>query len=293
MTQRFDTISFFSDYGTADGFVGVVKSVIRATAPHVTVIDMTHGITPHDVRAGGLALARAAEYMVPGVVLAVVDPWVGTARRPVVIEVGGGQSYLVGPDNGLFGPVVGMVDGATAAVTLNNDSYHRPTTGTTFAGRDIFGPVAAHLCNGVPLTELGTPLDPVKLLPGLLPVSEKQPDGSITAEAWWIDRFGNVQINVAPEEIEDWPSVLQISGDTIDTRMANKVSAFSDISAGSVGLLADPSNLLSIAIDQGSAAVELGISEGDRLVLSPAEAPSAIATPVALTTKPSTAKDLQ
>src|SRR6187397_2572031 len=99
MPRRHDTISFLSDYGLADEFVGVVKSVIRSIAPHVTVIDITHDIAAHDVRAGGLALARSAQYLVPGVVLAVVDPGVGSDRRAVAVEVGDGESVLVGPDN--------------------------------------------------------------------------------------------------------------------------------------------------------------------------------------------------
>ena len=95
MPPRLDTISFLSDYGTSDEFVGVVKSVIRSIAPHVTVVDITHDIPPYDVKAGAYALARSAQYLCPGVVLAVVDPGVGTQRRAVAIEVGDGQSYLV------------------------------------------------------------------------------------------------------------------------------------------------------------------------------------------------------
>src|SRR6195952_1941087 len=98
MADGFDTISFLTDYGTADEFVGVVKSVIRAIAPAVSVIDISHGVPPHDVRAGGLTLARSAQYLAPGVVLGVVDPGVGTSRRAIAVEVGGGQSFLVGPD---------------------------------------------------------------------------------------------------------------------------------------------------------------------------------------------------
>ena len=107
MTLRYDTISFLSDYGLSDEFVGVVKSVIRSIAPEVVVVDITHQVAPHDVRAGGLALARSAQYMVPGVVLAVVDPGVGGDRRAVAVEVGDGASVLVGPDNGLLAPAVG------------------------------------------------------------------------------------------------------------------------------------------------------------------------------------------
>src|SRR5687768_9570860 len=112
MSRRYETVSFLSDYGTRDEFVGVVKSVIRDLAPHVTVIDLTHEIPAHDIRAGGLCLARCVQYVAPGVVLAVVDPGVGTERRAVAIEVAEGAGVLVGPDNGLLAPAVAMAGGA-------------------------------------------------------------------------------------------------------------------------------------------------------------------------------------
>ena len=114
MSRRYDTVSFLTDYGNRDEFVGVVKSVIRDIAPHVEVIDLTHEITPYDVRAGALALARCIEYVPSGVVLAVVDPGVGTNRRAVAIEVAGGAGVVIGPDNGLLAPAVAMAGGADA-----------------------------------------------------------------------------------------------------------------------------------------------------------------------------------
>ncbi|HEX7168307.1 MAG TPA: SAM-dependent chlorinase/fluorinase, partial [Acidimicrobiales bacterium] len=154
MGRRHDTISFLSDYGTVDEFVGVVKSVVRSLAPHVTVIDVSHEVAPHDVRGGGLTLMRSAQYLAAGVVLAVVDPGVGTARRAVAVEVAGGEAVFVGPDNGLLAPAVAMAGGADRAVELTNADYHLPAPGPTFAGRDVFGPVSAHLCNGVDLLDL-------------------------------------------------------------------------------------------------------------------------------------------
>src|SRR5215210_9357243 len=132
MADRRDTISFLSDYGTADEFVGVVKSVVRGIAPHATVIDLTHEVPAHDVRAGSLTLARAIQYVAPGVVLAVVDPGVGTERKAVAVEVAGGEGVLVGPDNGLLAPAVAMAGGAERAVTLTVEDYHLPSPGPTF-----------------------------------------------------------------------------------------------------------------------------------------------------------------
>ncbi len=290
MSPAFSTISFLSDYGTDDEFVGVVKSVVRSIAPEVTVLDITHGVTACDVRAGGLALARASEYMVPSVVLAVVDPGVGTNRRGVAIEVADGAAFLVGPDNGLLAPAVGMVGGATGAVVLDNPEYQLPQVGATFDGRDIFAPAAAHLCQGVPLDELGTRIEPSQLLPGVLPVAEKQDDGSMTAEVLWIDRFGNCQINIDPTDIDGWAENVRISGQSIETRNATQVKTFAEITTGSVGLLADSYGLLMLAIDRGSAATELGLQEGDRLVLASADSVPNVSTPVSLSTKPTADK---
>ena len=158
MGRRYDTVSFLTDYGLDDEFAGVVRSVVRDIAPHATVVDLTHGIRPFDIRGGSLALARAIPYVAEGVVLAVVDPGVGTARRAIAVEVADGAGVLVGPDNGLLAPAVAIVGGAERVVELTNADYHLATLGSTFAGRDVFGPVAAHLCNGVDLAELG-PVD--------------------------------------------------------------------------------------------------------------------------------------
>lgn len=291
--QRFNTISFLSDYGLADEFVGVAKSVIRTISPDVAVIDITHDIEPHDVRAGGLALARSAQYMAPGVVLAVVDPGVGTERKAIVVEVGNGQSYLVGPDNGLFAPAVSLVGGATGAVVLDNTNFHLPSPGPTFAGRDIMAPVAAHLCNGVPMVELGTPIDAQRLLPGVLAVSDQADDGSIKAEILWIDRYGNAQLNIDPADLAQWPDHVSIEGGRT-TRTAQRVATFAEISTGSVGLVVDSYGLISIAVDRGSAAFELEVNEGDALTLRPAEggvAPVAVSLGAKPTTVPPVAEE--
>lgn len=268
MGPRFDTVSFLSDYGHGDEFVGVVHSVIRSIAPHVRVVDVTHAIAPFDVRAGGLALARAAHYLVPGVVVAVVDPGVGTDRRAVAIEVGDGQSYLVGPDNGLLAPAVALVGGATAAAVLDNPEYHLESPGSTFDGRDVFAPVAAHLCNGVPLAEVGTPIEPSLLLPGLLPVSTEDADGSVAAEVLWIDRFGNVQLNVDPDQLAGWPDTVQVAGDH-GPRTAHRVTSFAQVPTGAIGLLADSYGLISLVVDRASAAADLDLGEGDKVTLIP------------------------
>src|SRR5437867_291017 len=135
MVRRFETVSFLSDYGHADEFVGVVKGVLRSLAPHAVVIDVCHEIQPHDVRAGALTLARSVQYLPPGIVLAVVDPGVGTDRRAVAVEVGGDEqtAVFVGPDNGLLASSVAMTGGARRAVELTEAEYQLPAPGPTFA----------------------------------------------------------------------------------------------------------------------------------------------------------------
>lgn len=274
MDLRYDTITFLSDYGLADEFVGVVHSVVRSIAPDAHVIDLTHELPRHDVRAGGLALGRASSHLCPGVVLAVVDPGVGTTRRAVAVEVGDGVSVLVGPDNGLLAPAVAMCGGATRAVELTNTEYHLESEGPTFAGRDIFAPAAANLCLGVELTELGEEIDPVTLLPGLLPVSHVE-DGALVCEVLWVDHFGNVQLNISPEEIEGMGDVVQISW--LDESCTAQVAPnFEDLKTKGVGLVTDSYGLVSVVIDRKSAAAELGMGPAMEIHL---ETPSADGRP--------------
>ena len=270
MSRRYDTISFLSDYWTADEFVGVVKSVIRSLAPHVTVIDITHEVPPHSVKAGGLALVRAVQYLVPGVVLAVVDPGVGTDRRAVAIEVGDdGEAVFVGPDNGLLASAVAMTGGATRAVSLTDTSYHLEAPGPTFAGRDVFAPVAAHICDGVDLAELGDVIDPITLTPGLLPLSREE-DGKLVAEVLWVDRYGNAQLNLDPDEVD-------LLGDPVTVRWSDQVRtarrarAYAELRSGELGLVVDSYGLLSLAMDKGSAADQLGLSAGSGVTLEKAQ----------------------
>ena len=267
MAARFDTISFLSDYGYEDEFVGVVHSVIRSIAPHVAIIDVTHGIAPHDTRAGGLALARAANYLCPGVVVAVVDPGVGTQRRAVAIEVGDGASYLIGPDNGLLAPAVGLVGGATRAIELTSQDHRVPLAGgATFDGRDVFAPAAAHLCNGVSLEELGEDIDTASLVPGVLPVSHLDGD-ELRAEVLWIDRFGNCQLNVDPVDVDRFGTTMLVVMPNTE-KIGMRTEAYDQIPTGRAGLMVDSSGLLSLAIARGSAASEFDLAEGDEIRLA-------------------------
>ena len=281
---RYDTVSFLSDYGLRDEFVGIVKGVIADIAPHVRVIDLTHEVPPFDVRAGSLALARCISYVPSGVVLAVVDPGVGTARRGIAVSVGGGRGVLIGPDNGLLSMGTALAGGADAAVVLNNPKYQLEAPGATFAGRDIFAPAAAHLCNGVALGELGDAIDPNLLLPGVVPLPRTEGD-TVVAEVTWVDRYGNCQLNVGPDEVASLGSTISVgltspTGER-STRSAPVVRTFADIGGG-IGLVVDSFGMLAICVDRGSAAAELSIAPGDAVTLSAVVEPSGVTTRVTL-----------
>lgn len=277
--MRYDTINFLTDYGLADEFVGVTKSVMWSIAPEARIVDVTHGIAPHDVRGGGLALARAAAYLNPGVVVAVVDPGVGSDRRAVAVQVGDGASVLVGPDNGVLAPAVALVGGATAAVDITDSPYRMDAPGPTFDGRDLFGPVGAQLCIGVPLDRVGTPIDPAQLMPAVLPVSGR--DGAeILAEVLWVDHFGNAQLNVDPEELTAANFSLVI-GDR--RRPAAVLSHFGAAQDGQVALMVDSSGMVAVIVNRASAAAELGLAPGKEVRLVPTSAAGqGVDTPVEL-----------
>lgn len=260
---RFDTISLLTDYGTADEFAGVVRAVIRDIAPHVVVIDLTHEIPPFDVRAGSLALARCITYVPSGVVMAVVDP-----------GVAGGSGIVVGPDNGLLAPAVAMAGGAERAVELTNPEYRLPTPGATFAGRDIFAPAAAHICNGVELDELGPEVDTMSLMPATVPLPRDVGNG-IVSEVLWVDRFGNCQLNVGPEDLPpSWTGDVQLRvGSPTDptggvVRRAIRAESFAAIGPGQAGLVLDSYGMLAVCLYRRSAAEELGLTAGDQVQLA-------------------------
>jgi S-adenosylmethionine hydrolase len=283
MTHKYSTISFLSDYGTRDEFVGVVKSVIYEIAPSCRVVDLTHEIEPFDIRAGSLSLARCVSYVASGVVLAVVDPGVGSNRRAIAVEVADGKGVFVGPDNGLLAMAIALAGGAGRAVCLTNTDYHLDAPGETFAGRDIFGPVAAHLCNGIDLSELGELIDPALLLPGVVPLPREE-NGSLHGEVTWVDRFGNCQLNVGPDEVTNFGEVVRVEiGSLLSGASASRepvvralkiVQSYDQIGSG-LGLVVDSYGMLSLCVDRGSAANEIQIGQGDLIVLSaPTDSPS-------------------
>jgi len=254
-------ISFLSDFGLDDEFVGVVHGVIARIAPDVRVIDIAHRLPRGNVRAGALALLRAVQYIPNGVALAVVDPGVGTSRRAIAAETEWG--HFVGPDNGLLAPAVAMVGGAHRFVSLEAAEFQLPRDGVTFDGRDVFAPAAAVLASGeAEMTDLGPEVESSSVTPLLLPLVEHG-DGSVSGEVFWIDTYGNAQTNVTPDDLE---LVGLRPGSTIVVRVGRTdhelpwVRAYGDVDGPIVHV--DSYGLMAIALPGGRADERLGLSEG-------------------------------
>lgn len=264
----YDTVTLMTDRGVHDEAVGLVHSIFADMAPAARVVDLTHGIPRHDVRAGSLTLARSVPYIAPGVVVASVDPDGSAGRRSIAVEVGDGVGVLVGPDNGLLGNAVAIVGGAGRSVELVDERYRLPSPGALWELRDVLAPAAAHLCNGVDLAELGPAVDPASLLPSLVPVSRFENE-QVVGEVMWIDHFGRVQLNLDAEVIDHLGDVLVISSGE-QRRVITRKAGIQDVAEGQVGLVVDSFGLMSIVAPQRSAAEELGLHVGAEIVVSEA-----------------------
>ena len=237
------------------------------------------------MRAGALALVRAVQYLPEGIVLAVVDPGVGTDRRCVAVEVE--NAVLVGPDNGLLAPAVAMLGGPRRVHELTNQQYQLPAPGPTFAGRDVMAPAAAHLANGMPISVFGDEVDPVQLTPAIVPLPDDEGEGRIAGEVLWVDRYGNCQLNVAPEQLD---AAGAHQGDAIEVtvsdaagvrtgRRARWVRAFADAKPSELVLLVDSYGMCTLALDRRSAAADLGLRTGSAVTIAVEGAPPEDAAP--------------
>lgn len=248
------TITFISDYGLVDPFVGVCHAVMARIAPHVPVVDLTHGVARHDVAGGAMALADCAPYLPRGVHLAVVDPGVGTDRGAVALTAG--AHVLVGPDNGLLLPAAERLGGVDGAWELVTPAYRLDPLSATFHGRDVFAPAAAHLARGVPPTELGPPRDPVGLVRLDLPAARRG-EGRVEGEVVGVDGFGNVALSVLGEDLdavglEAGDPVAVAVGDASAT--ATVAHAFGDVADGVLVVLVDSTGRAALAVNGGDAA---------------------------------------
>lgn len=261
-------ITFLSDFGRHDEFVGVVHGVIAKLAPLSAVIDLNHEIARGDIRSAALSLTRAIQYLPEGVVLAVVDPGVGTERRALAIRSDFG--FFVAPDNGLVSPAVAMIGGATEIVSIENPEARIPSSGATFQGRDVFAPAAALLATDASsFGDLGPVVDPDSVMPMMLPLPDVGHD-RVTGEVWWVDGFGNCQTNIGPEELG---SVGLAVGDDLLIGLRGQdqvipwVQTYADGSEGQVLAHVDSAGLIAIAARGDSAADLASITEGMALIL--------------------------
>jgi S-adenosylmethionine hydrolase len=261
------TVTFLSDYGLTDDFVGICHGVIARICPNARVIDITHGVPRHDVRAGAVLLAESLPYVPAGVHLAVVDPDVGAQRRAVALKCADGRR-LVGPDNGLLWLAAEASGGVLQAADIARSRLRLSPVSATFHGRDIFAPVAAHLAAGTPLAETGDPLDPKELISLTLPGPRRRGD-ALVAHVRYADHFGNLQLNAAHEDLGatglrlGYPAALTLADGS--THVAQYVRTFADAGRGELLIYEDASRRLALAVAQGDAARTLGLAVDDEL----------------------------
>jgi S-adenosylmethionine hydrolase len=265
-------ITFLSDYGLADEFVGVVHGVIAGICPDARVVDLGHGVPRQDVAAGALMLARALPYVPAGVHLAVVDPEVGARRRAVALRTADDGRLLVGPDNGLLVPAAERFGGVAEAVEISASPWRLEPLSATFHGRDVFAPVTARLACGAPLASAGAPLEPGELV-ALEQTQARREDDVLVAHVVATDGFGNVIFDAAYGDLME--SGLRL-GDAVAARTAQRrirgvlARTFSDVAAGGLLVYEDSGGSLALAVNGGDAAALLGLRAGDEVRLEPA-----------------------
>jgi S-adenosyl-L-methionine hydrolase (adenosine-forming) len=252
-------VALLSDFGTADGYVGVMKAVVLGIAPGVPLVDLTHDVPPQDVRHGAWLLHTMWRFLPEGsVCLAVVDPGVGTARRPIALEAA--SRSFVGPDNGLFSYVLAEST-VTGAVVLDDRRFHLAALSATFHGRDVFAPVAGHLAAGKSLAALGSSVDVATLERLPLPQPEPHAEG-LLGHVIHVDRFGNLITDFGPElalDVLHNPRVrLRVGWSEVTARATTFATGPTDVPFA----LLDSSGYVAIAVRDASAAARLGAGVG-------------------------------
>jgi S-adenosylmethionine hydrolase len=253
-------ITLTTDFGLEDAYVGIMKGVILGINPAATIVDLCHAIPPQDVRAAAFLLHTAWRYFPPGTIhVVVVDPGVGSQRRAIAVNVG--TATFLAPDNGVLSYVLaGMEEQRAQAVHLTNQWYWLSRVSATFHGRDIFAPVAAHLCLGVPLVELGEPLPLGELVTFPLPLPEHPGDGGWVGHVVHIDHFGNLVTDLEPGAIGDAQAVtIEVGGQHI----VGLRRTYKEGTPGEPMALIGSSGRLEIAVPGGQAARWLKAQIGD------------------------------
>ena len=257
-------ITLTTDFGTSDAFVGTMKGVILSINPQATIVDITHEIAPQNVEQGGFIFGASAKYFPANAIhVVVVDPGVGSARRPIAVQLG--ETTYVAPDNGVLSFATRHSALAPRAFHLTNPQYFLPRVSSTFQGRDIFAPCASHLSLGVPLEEMGKPISDWVRLARVLPVLRG--DGAIVGRVVHIDRFGNIVTNINEESLQGMKRErmgVEIAGKKID----GLKRTYADGAVGELIALINSSWDLEIAQREGRAAQTLGAKVGDEVIVS-------------------------
>jgi S-adenosylmethionine hydrolase len=257
-------VTLTTDFGLSDPFVGIMKGVILGRAPAATIVDVTHGIPPQDVLAGALVLRHALPYFPPGGVhVAVVDPGVGGARRPLCVETATG--YLVGPDNGLLS-LAAPPAAIRRIVHLTEDRFFLSPRSTTFHGRDIFAPVAAAIAAGTSASVLGVEVPEIHRLDVPSPVEE---DGHLRGQVIYVDHFGNLVTNVGIETLPG-SSERRWAVRIRDAHIRGIVPSYAAVAPRELVAVVNSWGLVEVAVRDGSARERLGAGVGERVLFEDA-----------------------
>lgn len=267
---QYDTIAFLSDMGTRDESVGVCKAVMIQQAPHATILDISHDVPAFDVRAGALALTRAIQFLPAGIIVAAVDPGSPRDQRYIAVEME--QGVLIGPDNGILAPAAQLIGEPRRVHEISNLDFRIDAPGSVFSARDILAPAAGVIAAGVDLAELGPQIPLDQLVPGMLQLARHDEGGAFLGEVWSVDRFGNVQVNITPEEIGSRGAKV---GDTVIVRIgetdhiAKYVERYADLAVSQLGILVDSTGMISVVKNLDFASKELDVKEGKAITILP------------------------
>ncbi len=256
-------ITLTTDFGLADGYVGTMLGVILSIAPEATLVDLSHQVPAQNIRAGAFVLYQAVPFFpIDTIHLVVVDPGVGSQRRALAVRTS--QATFVAPDNGVLSYILASAD-VYEAVSLTNPAYQLPHVSTTFHGRDIFAPAAAHLANGVPLADLGPRAINLVRLP--LPQPESRPDGDLIAHVMHVDHFGNLILDAVVDDLRG-AVTFELAGHKIE----GISQTFADVARGKlVAYVGSSRDHVEIAVRDGSAAREMDLDVGDEVLIRRAQ----------------------
>ena len=268
--EKTEIVTFLSDYGLEDEFVGVCHGVMLGIAPHLRIIDLHHNILRQDIRHGAVVLSQTIHFLPHSVHLAVVDPSVGSRRKALAVETGWEETF-VGPDNGLLVPAAKSCGGIKRVFELADEAFLMRPVSRTFQGRDVFAPAAAHIANGTSPADLGPPV-PIDELEQLEIAEAWIHDDHLHAEVLQVDRFGNLQLNFGVDVLEKIGLDL---GQTLEVRMEGHrlrvpyAATFADVSGGEFVLIEDSYKHLSLAINKGDAAARLRARARSTAIVGP------------------------